>query len=487
MINIEDIESDALNELQEALENENLVLFNTLWVRKEAFHPIQPWRVTLYSCWPTVYSEAHIWNMRAYIFPDVLKRVLRWMKLKVVDIINITDVWHLTDDGDDGDDKMELAAQTQWKNIWEIAQFYTDAFLLDFQKLNISLPTKFTRATDYIEPQIDMIKTLEEKWFTYVVSDGVYFDTSRFSHYWDFAWIISEDLEGGKRISLWEKKHNTDFALWKFSPVDKQRQMEWDSPWWKWFPWWHIECSAMIRSELWKTIDIHTGGEDHVRVHHTNEIAQSQCCDWHNPAHYWLHGAFLLNGGNKVAKSAGGAFTISKLEELWIHPMAYRLYLLMSHYRSPVQFSMEALQWCVSAYARLQENVVKLLELQPKIERITVNWRETMKKIVSLILNDLNTPQVLAEMWWIFPNKTLTNYEKIIILLALDQLLWLKIFESQKIAETPLPEDIIALWNERWEKKKKKDFSWADSLRMLIEKKGYKVFDMNDKFTIKKI
>jgi cysteinyl-tRNA synthetase len=287
-----------------------LKLFNTLTRKKENFKPIKPGEVGMYSCGPTVYWYQHIGNMRAYIFADSLKRVLEYNNLKVKHIINITDVGHLTSDSDSGEDKMEKAAAKENKSAKEIADHYFKAFEKDLDKLNIIYPSKWTKATEYIKEQIDLIKKLEDKGYTYKTSDGIYYDTSKFKNYVNLAKLNKEGLQAGKRIGMGEKKNNTDFALWKFSQEEGKRQQEWKSPWGIGFPGWHIECSAMSMKYLGEHFDIHTGGEDHIPIHHTNEIAQSEGATGKKFVNYWMHVAFLVNNeGEKVSKSKGGCDT----------------------------------------------------------------------------------------------------------------------------------------------------------------------------------
>jgi cysteinyl-tRNA synthetase len=281
-----------------------LTLFNTLSRSKEAFVPLTLGQVKMYTCGPTVYNYAHIGNLRSYIFPDLLKKLLLQLGYSVQHIINFTDVGHLTSDEDLGDDKVEKAAARLGKSAWEISRFYAEAFQQDLQALNIAFPTRFTYATEYIPQQIDLVQQLEAKGLSYTLPDGVYYDTAGFADYGQLARLDIEGLNEGARVSAEGKQHKTDFALWKFSPADQQRQMEWDSPWGKGFPGWHLECTAMIFAELGQTIDIHTGGTDHIPVHHTNEIAQAEGATGQKFVNYWLHGEFLvLDQERRMGKS----------------------------------------------------------------------------------------------------------------------------------------------------------------------------------------
>ena len=293
-----------------------LKLFNTLGRKKQTFKPIGK-EVGMYSCGPTVYLYQHIGNLRSYIFADILKRVLLYNEFKVKHVINITDVGHLTSDADEGEDKIEKAAAREGKKAEDIANYYFKIFEEDLNKLNIISPDVWCKATEHIKEQIELIKKLEKRGYTYKTSDGIYFNTSKFKNYGKLALLNSEGLEAGKRISVGEKKNKTDFALWKFSEKPGKRQQEWNSPWGIGFPGWHIECSAMSSKYLGEQFDIHMGGEDHIPIHHTNEIAQSECAFGKKPwVNFWMHGAFLTSKGEKVSKSKGGLFTISELKYL---------------------------------------------------------------------------------------------------------------------------------------------------------------------------
>ena len=292
-----------------------LKLYNTLTRKKEVFKPIRKGEVGMYTCGPTVYWYQHIGNLRTYIFSDILKRVLIYNGYKVKQVMNVTDVGHLTSDSDEGEDKIEKAAKKEGKKAQDIADFYLKIFKEDFKKLNISEPDIWCRATKHIKEQIELIKKLEKKGFTYKTSDGVYFDTSKLKDYSKLARLKIENLQAGKRVAIGEKKNKTDFALWKFSKQPGKRQQEWKSPWGIGFPGWHIECSAMSSKYLGKQFDIHTGGEDHIPVHHTNEIAQSEAAFGKKPwVKFWIHGAYLTFSGEKMSKSKGAIATISDLE-----------------------------------------------------------------------------------------------------------------------------------------------------------------------------
>ncbi|MBP5188594.1 MAG: cysteine--tRNA ligase, partial [Fibrobacterales bacterium] len=320
-----------------------ITLYNTATRSKEPFVPQDGRTAKIYCCGPTVYHYAHIGNLRTYIFEDLLRRSLAYHGFDAKHVVNITDVGHLTSDADEGEDKMEKGAKRTGKSVWEVAAFYTDAFMRDFHSLNLLEPTVWCRATDHIAEQIALVKTLEEKGYTYRTSDGIYYDSSKFERYGDFARLDLENLWAGSRISMGEKRLPTDFALWKFSPKDVKRQMEWDSPWGVGFPGWHIECSAMAMKHLGETLDIHCGGTDHVRVHHTNEIAQSEAATGKTFSRFWMHGEFLRLDGDKMSKSTGEFLTVDSLVKRGFSPMDYRYFALGSHYRNYLSFSFESL------------------------------------------------------------------------------------------------------------------------------------------------
>ena len=315
----------------------------------------------MYTCGPTVYNFQHIGNFRTFLFEDFLKRVLLYNCYDVKHIMNITDVGHLVSDDDEGEDKMETGSAREGKTVWEIAEYYTQFFYDDSNSLNIIPPERYTKATDYIKEQIDMLKCLEEKGYTYAASDGVYFDTSKLTDYGKLAQLDIAGLEEGKRVALSdEKKNKTDFALWKFSPKDQKRQMEWDSPWGKGFPGWHLECSAMSKKYLGDTFDIHCGGIDHIPIHHTNEIAQSEACNGKEYVHYWLHGAFLEEDSGKMSKSKGEFLTFAFLKNKGYSPLDYRYMCLGTHYRKRLIFSWEILDSAKTALGRIKQKVTEL-------------------------------------------------------------------------------------------------------------------------------
>ncbi|MBS3734392.1 MAG: cysteine--tRNA ligase [Phycisphaerae bacterium] len=389
-----------------------LKLYNTLTRTKDAFEPIDPPEVKLYTCGPTVYNYAHIGNLRTYVFEDVLKRTLVHVGgYDVSHVMNVTDVGHLVSDADAGEDKMAVGARREGKTVWEIAQFYWDAFRSDLARLNCIEPDTWCRATDEIDAQIDLVRKLEENGHTYTIDDGVYFDTSKLDDYGKLAQLDLEGLQAGARVEMTAGKRNpTDFALWKFSPKDQQRLMEWPSPWGVGFPGWHIECSAMAIKHLGERLDIHCGGVDHVNVHHTNEIAQAECALGHKWCNWWLHGEFLTmptgdeSEGGRMSKSSGEFLTLDKLVERGYAPVAYRYFLLQAHYRQQLAFSWDALAAAATAIDRLRRLVC---ELRPDEQSQGRDADDTSARPLSQPLaefhaaaaDDLNTPRALAAMW----------------------------------------------------------------------------------------
>ncbi|MFU8773160.1 MAG: cysteine--tRNA ligase, partial [Anaerolineales bacterium] len=332
----------------------NLRLFDTYTRKIRDFEPLNPPEVGMYACGPTVYDYAHIGNLRTYIFEDVLRRVLEYNGYRVKHVVNITDVGHLTSDADSGEDRMEIGSRRTGMKAWEIAEIYTQAFMNDLQALNILDPLIWCRATDHIQEQVDLIQCIESAGYTYRTADGVYFDTSKLEDYGYLARLNVDGLQSGARVQAGEKRNPTDFALWKFSAPDEQRQMEWDSPWGTGFPGWHIECSAMAAKYLGAFFDIHCGGEDHIMVHHPNEIAQTQACHQTRLANFWMHGYFLQIDSSRMGKSVGNFITLKTLSEQGYEPLVWRFYCLGAHYRSKLNFSWEGLDSAKAALNRLR-------------------------------------------------------------------------------------------------------------------------------------
>ncbi|NQV13476.1 MAG: cysteine--tRNA ligase [Parcubacteria group bacterium] len=446
-------------------------LYNTLTRQKEDFKPLADNQVGLYTCGPTVYDYAHIGNLRTYVFEDVLKRVLLYDDYKVKHVMNITDVGHLVSDADEGEDKMEIGARREKKTAWEIAEFYTEAFQKDIAELNILPPDIWCKATDHIKEQIELIGTLEKKGFTYQTDDGIYFDTAKFKDYGQLAKLDIEGLQAGARIEMVKGKRNsTDFALWKFSPSTssgKKRQMEWNSPWGTGFPGWHIECSAMAMKYLGEQIDIHCGAVDHLNVHHTNEIAQSEAATGKKFVNYWIHGEHLLVDGGKMSKSKGNYATLQTVIGEGFNPFAFRYLVLTSHYRSKLNFTWESLQAAQNALTKLYKQVAELDDAR-KLDQ------EYKDKFEAALNDDLNTPQAVSIVWDLLKSDLPAGAKKA-TLLDFDKILGLGLDKKQQLVE--IPEKIEKLLTEREKARSDKNWDKADELRNEIEKAGFIVDD----------
>ncbi len=454
-----------------------LHLFDT-WERKvRPFEPLEPGKVRMYCCGPTVYNFAHIGNLRTYLFEDLLRRVLEMNGYEVDHVVNITDVGHLTSDADEGEDKMEVGARRTGMTAWEMADYYTEAFQEDLKKLDVLDPSRWCKATDHIEEQIAFVEDLEAKGFTYRTSDGIYFDSQKLNDYGYLARLDIGGLQEGARVDAGERRFVTDFALWKFSPPDEQRQMEWDSPWGKGFPGWHIECSAMSAKYLGDFFDIHCGGEDHIPIHHTNEIAQTQASRGTRLANFWMHGYFLQVDNAKMAKSAGEFLRVETLEERGFDPLAYRYLCLTAHYRSQMSFSWDSLESAATALRRLYE----------------AQWEwgapgtvdgEYIRRFREVLNDDLNAPKGLAIVWELVRSDLPAPTRKA-TLLECDKVLGLGIADWEP-AETEVPVEITALAESRVEARQAKDWQRADELREAIEDAGFVLEDTRDGFRIKK-
>ena len=453
---------------------------NTLGRKVETFVPINKKEIKMYTCGPTVYNRAHIGNMRAYIFADIVRRTLKFGKYKVKQVMNITDVGHLTSDADEGEDKLQKSAREQRTTAWEISRIYTSQFLDDASKLNIEPVEILCKATDHISEQIKLIKRLEQKGFTYITSDGVYYDTSKFPRYGDLAKLDVEGLRAGKRIKIGEKRNKTDFALWKFSKPEEKRDMEWDSLWGKGFPGWHLECSAMSMKYLGETFDIHTGGIDHIPIHHTNEIAQSEGATGKKFVNYWLHSDFLvMNDREKMSKSLGNVITLETLQKKGIDPLAYRYLCLGAHYRKRLLFGENILIKASNSLDRLKR---KFLELKKNIgnvrleEKKNKNVKKYLDQFLSNIFNDLNTPQALATMWKMLRDNKISNSDKYTLLLNFDNLFGLAL-DKIKPEKIEADNETYQLLKEREDARKGKDWEKADKLRDKIHDSGFIIED----------
>jgi len=443
-----------------------LSLYNTLSRKKEEFKPINS-PVGLYTCGPTVYNYAHIGNLRTYVFEDVLKRVLLYNGYKVEHIMNVTDVGHLTGDRDMGEDKLELGAVRENKSAHEIADFYLEAFKKDLISLNILEPTVWCKATDFIKEQIDLIKTLETKGYTYLTSDGVYFDTSKFKDYNKLSHLKLDELKEGARVEKNnEKKNPTDFALWKFSPKDTKRQMEWDSPWGTGFPGWHIECSAMSLNFLKDHLDIHCGGVDHINIHHTNEIAQSEAATGKPFFNYWLHCEHLnLGEGEKMAKSSGNILTLeAEAKETKTEPLALRYLYFLTHYRKVIAYKKDALVQADTALKNLRRAIASLHAQATQIDN------EYNQQFLEAIDDDLNMPKAIAVLQNLLKSE-LPEGVKLATIASFDKVLALNLIPEE------LPQEVKELARDREQARQERNWDESDRLRETIENMGYKVED----------
>lgn len=465
-----------------------LVFYNTLTRRKELFIPLHDNVVGMYSCGPTVYSRQHIGNMRAAVFVDVLKRALRFNGYKVNDVINITDVGHLVSDEDQGEDKMQKAAREQKKDPYKIAREWEEAYVADLEALNIILPQHLPRATEHIGEQLSFIKALEENGYTYITSDGVYFDTHKLPDYGKLSRQRLEDKEAGARIVVDDEKRNpTDFALWKFlTKENKDHVMQWDSPWGVGFPGWHLECSAMSHKYLGSSFDIHTGGVEHIPVHHENEIAQNEGSGLISTIPFWIHNEHLLVDGGKMAKSVGNVLNLDDLRERGISPLSFRYLMLEAHYRSPINFTWESVEGAQQALMRLVAHPALAEDASEPSDGQGVDSHYE-ERFVEHINDDLNTPQALALAWEMLKNEKLSRATKRATLLDFDKVFGLGFIEraeelkflagEQEIARDELPNDIADLVRKREEARAKKDWGVADSLREELKKRGYALRD----------
>ncbi|MDO8460892.1 MAG: cysteine--tRNA ligase [bacterium] len=475
-----------------------LKLYNTLTKKVQEFKSINPPNVGMYTCGPTVYDYAHIGNFRTYTTSDLLLRTLEYNNFKVKFIMNLTDVGHLTGDNlgdaDTGEDKMEKSAKREGKSAWDIAKFYTDAFLKDFERLNLRKPLVFAKATDHIKEQIELVRKLEEKGFTYKTSDGIYFDTAKFKDYGKLS-TLDQSKERPRVEPNPEKKNPQDFALWKFSYPNGRsfdsaqddsalrRRMEWESPWGTGFPGWHIECSAMSMKYLGESFDIHAGGVDLSSTHHPNEIAQSEAATGEPFVNYWVHGAFVLADGKRMSKSLGNNYKVEDLIKNGYDPITLRYLYLQTHYRQEMNFTWGALEGA-------QEALNHLRTIISSWDKPKIGCAEYEQKFLDAINNDLNMPEALAVMWELVKSDY-PSHAKAESLFKFDKVLGLSLARTQnsklKTQKIEIPEEIIKLVEEREELRKNKRFHLSDQLRNKIKKLGYEIQDTDGETKVKKI
>ena len=474
----------------------SLKFHNQLSRTIDEFTPQTEGKVSLYTCGPTVYNYLHVGNWTAYIYWDTLVRVLQANNLKVDRVMNITDVGHLVSDADDGEDKLEKGARREGKTAWEVASFYTDDFLAGMKRLGLIAPTHITKATNFIEEQLALVRTLKEKGFTYEIDDGIYFDTAKFPKYSDFAGLDLEAQKAGARVEFnIEKRNPSDFALWKFTPAGETRDMEWETPVdlieageeRLGFPGWHLECSAMAMSILGETLDLHTGGIDHIPVHHTNEIAQSEAATGKPFANYWLHNNHLKVNGTKISKSLDNGYTLDDLEEKGYTPIDFRMFVLQSHYRSEGNFTFENLDaaknrlrnWRNLAALRHQTHDRLRDDDEKSTDEESVSLYASSQALVEALSNDLDTPTGFAIIDEAFSKIASIDIEEIhqhaltSFIETIDEVLGLQLIDSTKDISDDIKRSII----ERERAREQKDWDASDRLRTEIEKSGITVRD----------
>lgn len=462
-------------------------LYNTLSRKKEEFRPLSDKVVTMYSCGPTVYNYAHIGNLRTYVFTDLLRRTLKSAGFKLKGVMNITDVGHLLSDGDDGEDKMEVASRAQQKSPEEIATFYTDAFFTDLKRLNINRPEIIAKATDHIPDMIAYVRDLCDKGYGYDAGDAVYFDIGKFPEYGKLSRLKLDDQIAGARVEVNPlKRHPADFALWK--KAEPNHIMKWDSPFGVGYPGWHIECSAMSRKYLGKVFDIHTGGVDHIPVHHENEIAQSEAREGQKTVNYWLHGEFMCVDGGKMSKSLGNTYTVENLIDRGYRPLSFRYFCLNAHYRKKLNFTFVGMDGAQTAYLRLLDACFKHKNSDAKTAPEVLAGFE--KEFFEAAQDDLNIPKALGILWTMLKEPLSKDVYK--TALKFDEILGLSLDKPEPLKEDDapqeaLPEDVSALLKARETARREKNWAESDRLRDAIATLGYRVIDSKEGMRAEKI
>jgi len=452
-------------------------IYNTLSREKEEFIPLDKSAVRIYSCGPTVYQYAHVGNLRTYIFMDLLRRTLKWNGYQLKHVMNITDVGHLVSDNSEGEDKMAKSAREQQKSPWEIAEYFTDIFLKDIDRLNIDRPEIIPKATEHIQDMIDFVRGLEQKGFAYETSDGIYFDIGKFSGYGKLSRLNLEEQQAGARVEVnEEKRHPADFAIWKKAP--KEHIMQWPSPWGMGYPGWHIECSAMGLCYLGEEFDIHTGGVDHIPIHHENEIAQSEGLLGHSSVRYWMHGEFMLVDGGKMSKSLGNTYTLDQLEEMGYSPLSFRYFCLNAHYRSKLNFTFEAMDAAKKSLKNLKAAVYAHKDADGIVSNeVLSNFRDEFE---SAINDDLNVPRALGVVWNMakYSVKSDMLYR---LILECDRITALDLDAvPEKDTETAIDDEITALIAARQAARKAKNWAEADRIRDQIKDMGIILEDTSE-------
>lgn len=456
-----------------------LRLYNTMQRKIEEFYTIEPGKAKMYTCGPTVYNYAHIGNLRTYVFEDVLRRTLEYVGYEVEHVMNVTDVGHLTDDADQGEDKMVKSSRESGRSVWDIAKFYTEAFFLDIDNLNIVRPTITCNATDHIGDMIGLIKKIEKNNHTYNSGGNVYFSIDTYPEYGKLARLDSQELQSGARIEVdGNKKNPRDFVLWFTRSKFENQAMTWDSPWGKGYPGWHVECSAMSMRYLGEQFDIHCGGVDHINVHHTNEIAQSESATGKTWVNFWVHGEFLVMGQHKMAKSKGNFITLRTLQEENYDPLDYRYFCLGGHYRSQLQFTFDSLDAARKARLNLADRVRELrssVATASDLDSIGSEARTYLDDFQEHVTNDLHVPKALSVVWTLIKDKAVPAADKLAVLLDIDRVLGLQLAEIE--AEQTVDAETDKLIKEREEARANKDFARADHIRDELLEKGIELKD----------
>lgn len=461
----------------------SIKFYNTLTRKKEEFKPIDEREIRMYSCGPTVYYYAHIGNLRAYLFMDNLRRVLKYNGYNLKHVMNITDVGHLVSDADEGEDKMLKAAKRENKNPFEIAEFYMKAFLKDIDKLNIDRPEIIARATEHIDVMEEYVKQIIENGYTYETEDTVYFDTSKLDKYGVLSNRNVEDQKAGARVEFDSNKKNiSDFALWIKAP--ENHIMKWDSFFGKSYPGWHLECSAMGYKYLGDHFDIHTGGIDHIPIHHENEIAQSKGFCGKIPANFWMHVEFLQINGGKMSKSLNNLYTLEDLKEKGYEPLVYRMFNFTSNYRNQINFTFEAMDSAKTSLNRLREGYLKHKEGTEEISKEEIEEYE--KRFLEAINDDLNMPVAMSVVWDIVKNP-IKSKQLADLLLDFDRVLGINIDKTVEKKNEDVPQEILELVEQRKLAKVNKDWTLADEIRNKIQEKGYSIKDTKTETIIEKI
>lgn len=468
-------------------------LYNTLSRSIEDFKPIDENLVRMYTCGPTVYNYAHLGNLRMYIHEDILEKTLRYIGYPVKRVMNITDVGHLESDADDGEDKMLKGAKRENKTVWEVAQHYTDAFFRDIEKLNIKKADIVAKATDYINEYIEFIKGLEQKGYTYMANGNVYFDITKVENYTKLSGMDLEQLRTASREEVSvdiHKKNPQDFVLWFTKSKFENQAMKWDSPWGVGYPGWHIECSVISLKNLGEQMDIHCGGVDHIPVHHTNEIAQTESYTGKPWVKYWWHGEFLIDQDGKMSKSSGEFLTLSLIEKKGFNPLSYRYFVLNSHYRKQLAFSFDSLASAENAYMKLKSRIKSIKDnadiSEAGLSEAALKFKEEFKNCLE---DDLNTANAITVLFNLLKADDVTNSEKIKLIQDFEQVLSLDLLKEEEAKEVhdEMAEYIEEMIQKRQEAKKNKDYQLADAIRAELLEKGIMLEDTRQGVNWKKI